>query len=151
MLGIGLWAKPHSSALERLHCFPAVPGVERQIMIGRYEEGVADAAERLNFTPTGTNWENIVDEVDVLYNLGPNAIHADPAIAALEAVASVFCEKPLVHTLKDAEQMHEAAKNAAGTAGIAFNYRFIPPIQYTKKLVDSGELGEVHHVRGQYP
>jgi len=88
--------------------------------------------------------------VDVFYNLGPNNVHADPSIAALEAGTHVFCEKPLAHTLADAERMRDAARNSDATAGVAFNYRFIPAIQYARSLIESGELGEIHHVRGKY-
>ncbi|WP_207586546.1 Gfo/Idh/MocA family protein [Halomontanus rarus] len=151
MLGYRFMGKAHSNALERLPMFfPEAPEVERDVLIGRDEEAVAEAADRFGFDRTSTDWEEVVDEVDVFYNLGPNAIHADPSIAALEAGASVFCEKPLAHTLEDAERMRDAARNAEGTAGIAFNYRFIPAVQYAKNLIDAGELGEIHHVRGQY-
>ncbi|WP_276254989.1 Gfo/Idh/MocA family protein [Halomontanus rarus] len=151
MLGYRFMGKAHSNALERLPMFfPEAPEVERDVLIGRDEEAVAEAADRFGFERTSTDWEEVVDEVDVFYNLGPNAIHADPSIAALEAGASVFCEKPLAHTLEDAERMRDAARNAEGTAGIAFNYRFIPAVQYAKNLIDAGELGEIHHVRGQY-
>jgi predicted dehydrogenase len=88
--------------------------------------------------------------VDVFYNLGPNAIHADPSVAALEAGTAVFCEKPLAHTMADAERMRDAARDADVPSGIAFNYRFIPAVRYAKRLIDSRELGQIRNVRGSY-
>ena len=35
-------------------------------------------------------------------------------------------------------------------AGCAFNYRFVPAIQYAKALLEAGDLGEIRHVRGRY-
>ena len=151
MLGYRFMGKAHANALERLPMFfPDAPEVERDVLIGRDEDALADAAERFGFSRTATDWETVVDEVDVFYNLGPNAVHADPSIAALEAGASVFCEKPLAHTLADAERMRDATREADGTAGVAFNYRFVPAIRYAKELIDAGELGEIYHVRGRY-
>ncbi|GAB3040161.1 Gfo/Idh/MocA family protein [Natronobiforma cellulositropha] len=151
MLGYRFMGKAHSNALQRLPMFfPEAPDVELDVLIGRDEEAVAEAAARFGFSRTSTDWEDVVDEVDVFYNLGPNNVHADPSIAALENGASVFCEKPLAHTLEDAERMRDAARDAEGTAGIAFNYRFIPAVQYARSLIESGELGEIHHVRGVY-
>lgn len=109
MLGYSFMGRAHANAIARLPMFfPDAPDVERQVLIGRDEEAVAEATDRLGFAEYATDWEDVVDEVDVFYNLGPNAVHADPSIAALNAGASVFCEKPLAHTIKDAEQIGRA-------------------------------------------
>ncbi|WP_224335387.1 Gfo/Idh/MocA family protein [Haloprofundus halobius] len=151
MLGYRFMGQAHSNALARLPMFfPDAPEVVRHTLVGRDEEALADAADRFGFEHTATDWEDVVDEVDVFYNLGPNHLHADPSIAALEAGAHVFCEKPLAPTLEEAERMRAAAADASGVAGCAFNYRFIPAIQYAKKLIDDGELGEIRHVDGRY-
>ncbi len=151
MLGYRFMGKAHSNALARLPMFfPDAPEIERHTLIGRDEEALAEAADRFGFAHTATDWANVVDEVDVFYNLGPNHLHAEPSIAALEAGTPVFCEKPLAPTLTAAKAMRDAAANAGVPAGCAFNYRFVPAIQYAKELIDSGELGEIHHVRGRY-
>ena len=151
MLGYRFMGKAHSNALARLPMFfPDAPAIERHTLIGRDEEALVDAADRFGFSETATDWKAVVDEVDVFYNLGPNHLHAEPSIAALEAGTPVFCEKPLAPTLDEAEAMRNAASEAGVPAGCAFNYRFVPAIQYAKELIDSGELGEIRHVRGQY-
>jgi len=151
MLGYRFMGQAHSNALARLPMFfPDAPEVNRDVLIGRDEEALAEAADQYGFDRTSTDWEAVVDDVDVFYNLGPNNLHADPSIAALDAGTPVFCEKPLAHTADDAERMAEAAAEADVPAGIAFNYRFIPAIQYAKNLIADGELGEIYHVRGRY-
>jgi len=130
--------------------FSGAPAIERHTLIGRDEDALVDAADRFGFSHTATDWEDVIDEVDVFYNLGPNHLHAEPSIAALEAGTPVFCEKPLAPTLDEARAMRDAASEAGVPAGCAFNYRFVPAIQYAKNLIDSGELGEIRHVRGQY-
>lgn len=151
MLGYSFMGRAHSNALARLPMFfPDAPAVERDVLVGRDEEALAKATDRLGFARYATDWEDVVEEVDVFYNLGPNAIHAEPSIAALDAGTAVFCEKPLAHTLADAKRMRDTARDADATAGIAFNYRFIPAVQYAKQLIEEGELGEIHHVRGRY-
>ena len=151
MLGYRFMGRAHSNALARLPMFfPEAPEIERHTLIGRDEEALAEAADQFGFAHTATDWEDVVDEVDVFYNLGPNHLHAEPSIAALEAGTPVFCEKPLAPTLDAAGEMREAAVDAGVPAGCAFNYRFVPAIQYAKGLIDDGELGEIHHVRGRY-
>ncbi|AFK20397.1 Gfo/Idh/MocA family oxidoreductase [Haloferax mediterranei ATCC 33500] len=151
VLGYRFMGKAHANALARLPMFfPDAPDVERSVIVGRDEEALADAADRFGFESTATDWRDVVGDVDVFYNLGPNHLHAEPSIAALEAGAHVFCEKPLAPTLEEAEEMRDAARDADGVAGCAFNYRFVPAIQYAKGLIEDGELGEIHHVRGRY-
>jgi len=153
VLGYRFMGKAHANAFARLPMFfPEAPEVERSVLVGRDEDALADAADRLGFETTATDWRDVVDEVDVFYNLGPNHVHAEPAIAALEAGTPVLCEKPLANDLESAERMADAAE-AAGEdvpTATAFNYRFVPAIQYAKNLIDAGELGEIRHFRGRY-
>lgn len=150
-LGYRFMGQAHANALARLPMFfPDAPATERDVLVGRDEGALEDAVDQLGFERYATDWRDVVDDVDVFYNLGPNNLHADPTIAALEAGTHVFCEKPLAHTLEDAERMVDAAAASDATAGIAFNYRFVPAIQYAKQLIDDGVIGDIHHVRAEY-
>lgn len=150
MLGYGVMGRAHTNALSRLPIvFPEVPTVNRHTLIGRDEQALSETADQLEFENTATTWEDVIDEVDVFYNLGPNAVHADPSIAALEADVPVLCEKPLAHTLADAERMAEAARASGAIAGVAYAFRFVPAILYAKALIDDGAIGEVRHLRGE--
>ncbi|QRV14587.1 Gfo/Idh/MocA family oxidoreductase [Haloterrigena salifodinae] len=153
VLGYRFMGKAHANAMARLPMFfPEAPDVERSVLVGRDEDALEDAADRLGFDEISTDWTDVIDEVDAFYNLGPNHVHAEPSIAALEAGTPVFCEKPLALTLEDARSMADAAREAGDDvpAGCAFNYRFVPAIQYAKRLLEEGELGEIRHVRGRY-
>lgn len=151
MLGYRFMGRAHVNALNTLPVmFPEVPKTELDVIVGRDEAALAEAAERFGFRRYATEWKDIVEEVDVFYNLGPNSLHVEPSISALEAGTNVFCEKPLAHTREAAERMRDAAAGSEATAGVAFNYRFVPALRYAKELIEAGELGEIHHVRGQY-
>ena len=151
MIGYGFMGRAHANALARLPMFfPDAPAVVRHTLVGRDEAALDEAADRLGFAHTATDWRAVVDDVDVLYNLAPNHLHAEPSIAALESDTAVLCEKPLASTLSDAESMVEAAADAAVPACCGFNYRFVPAIQYAKQLIDRGELGEIRGFRGRY-
>jgi predicted dehydrogenase len=151
VLGYRFMGRAHANALARLPMFfPDAPEVERHTLVGRDEGALADAAERFGFAHTATDWEAALDEVDVFYNLGPNHVHAEPSIAALEAGVPVLCEKPLAPTLEEAAAMRDAAAATGVTAGAAFNYRFVPAIRHAKGLIEDGELGDIRQVRGRY-
>ena len=151
MLGYRFMGKAHANALARFPMFfPDAPAVNRAVLIGRDETALAEHAERLGFDRTATGWRSVVDDVDVFYNLGPNHLHAEPSIDALEAGAAVCCEKPLATSLSEAESMVAAAESADKSAACGFNYRFVPSIRYAKRLIEDGVVGEVRHVRGRY-
>jgi predicted dehydrogenase len=151
LLGYRFMGKAHANALARLPMFfPEAPDVERHVLVGRDEEALADAADRLGFENTATDWEDVVEEVDAFYNLGPNHVHAEPSIAALEAGTPVLSEKPLANDLDSAERMAAAAEDAGVPTATAFNYRFVPALRYAKNLIEDGELGEIRHFRGRY-
>ena len=151
VLGYRFMGKAHSNALARLPMFfPDAPDVERSVLVGRDETALAAAADRFGFESTATDWRDVVEEVDVFYNLGPNNVHADPSIAALDAGAAVLSEKPLAASLDEAERMAEAAAAADVPTATAFNYRYVPALALARRLVDEGELGEIHQFRGRY-
>ncbi|WP_332899662.1 Gfo/Idh/MocA family protein [Haladaptatus sp. CMSO5] len=151
ILGYRFMGKAHANALARLPMFfPDAPDIERDALVGRDKQALAEAADRFGFARTATDWRNVVEDVDVFYNLGPNHLHAEPSIAALEAGTHVFCEKPLAATTAAAKSMATAASDSDALAGCAFNYRFVPAIKYAKRLIEAGELGEIHHFRGTY-
>ncbi|WP_435128761.1 Gfo/Idh/MocA family protein [Halobaculum sp. D14] len=150
-IGYRFMGKAHANALSRLSMFfPEAPETNRAVVVGRDEDALTDARDRLGFDRAATDWEDVVDDVDVLYNLGPNFLHVEPSVAALDAGVHVLCEKPLAPTKAGAEQMASAAAESDAVAGCGFNYRFIPAIQLAKRLIDAGELGEIRQVRGRY-
>jgi predicted dehydrogenase len=151
VLGYRFMGKAHANAMARLPMFfPDAPEVVRHTLLGRDEAALSEAAERLGFANTATDWKPVLDEVDVLYNLGPNHVHPGPSVAALEQDVPVLCEKPLAPTLREAERMRDAAADSDAIAGCAFNYRFVPALRYARGLIADGELGEVRQFRGRY-
>ena len=150
-IGYRFIGRAHANALARLPMFfPDAPTTERDVLVGRDEAALAEAVDQLGFERYATDWADVVEEIDVLYNLAPNNLHAEPSIAALEAGTHVFCEKPLADTPEAAEEMADAAAESDATDGVAFNYRFVPAVQHAKQLIEDGFVGEVHHVRANY-
>ena len=92
------------------------------------------------------------DEIGLVDIATPNNVHAEQAIAALEAGKHVACEKPLAGTLADAEAMAAAAAaGAPGTTFVWFNYRRVPAVALAHRLVAAGALGRIYHVRAALP
>src|SRR5579884_4116532 len=119
---------------------------------GRNAAAVEEAARRYGYEYATDDWRRLVadERIGLFDNGGPNAVHAEPTIAAAEAGKHVVCEKPLG---RDADESFEIWQRVAAT-GVkhlcAFNYRFVPAVRLARELVEAGELGEIYHFRARY-
>ena len=117
LVGAGFMGKAHSIGYSDMPKYfwpaPAVPVLKTICDI--VPEIASDAKERFGFEKCCTDWRDIVNdpEIDVVSICTPNNVHAEIAIAALNAGKHVLCEKPIASTLEDAKAMAEAAKKAA--------------------------------------
>jgi predicted dehydrogenase len=125
------------------------------VLAGRNAAAVDEAAGRLGWEGTETDWRRLLDrdDVDLVDICTPGDSHAEIAIAALEAGKHVLCEKPLANTVAEAEAMAAAAERARTRgvrAMVGFTYRRVPAIALARRLVADGRLGQIRHVRAQY-
>jgi len=81
-----------------------------------------------------------VEAVDICL---PTDLHAEVAVAALQAGKHVLCEKPMALTVADCDRMIAAAETAGRILMIAHCIRFWPEYVVLKELVDGGQYGKV--------
>lgn len=74
----------------------------------------------------------------------PSALHADQTIAALEAGAAVFCQKPLGRTEVEARACIAAARAVDRLLEVDLSYRHATAFLALREAVAAGELGPVH-------
>ena len=89
-------------------------------------------------------------EVDIVSICTPPAFHKDLAIAAIQAGLTVLCEKPLAHTLEDAEAIAAAVKDASGVLHVGFCHRFEPAMVEIRQLIQAGDLGTIITLRNRF-
>ena len=126
-----------------------------QVVAGRNSDETTAFAAKWGWSSATTNWKSLLtnDAVELVDVSTPNHLHAQMAIACLEAGKHVACEKPLAGTLADAKLMVLAAR-AARKKGVQtfvwFNYRRCPAVALAHRLVKEGRLGRIFHVRASY-
>jgi predicted dehydrogenase len=87
------------------------------------------------------------DGVDAVEILTPHHLHAEHAIAAIEAGKHVSLQKPPTTTLADFDRVVAAAARAGTTFRVYENFMFYPPHVAARALVEAGEIGDVCSVR----
>jgi predicted dehydrogenase len=89
-------------------------------------------------------------EVDVIYNSLPNTLHCEWTVKAAQAGKHVLCEKPIVTTLSELDEIEAAAKTNQVTIFEAFMYLHHPQTRQVKALIQAGHLGNLQLVSSWY-
>ena len=108
------------------------------------------ADEALKIAPEAAR----VDTLEAMLALGldgvviatPSALHAAQSIAALEAGAAVFCQKPLGRSAAEVESVIAAARTANRLLGVDLSYRHTAAAEAIAGLVRGHALGEIFAV-----
>jgi predicted dehydrogenase len=76
----------------------------------------------------------------------PSALHAEQAVAALDAGLAVFCQKPLGRTAVETERVVAAARRADRLLGVDLSYRHTRAAVAVRDAVTRGTIGPVHAI-----
>jgi predicted dehydrogenase len=89
-------------------------------------------------------------DLDVIHVCSPHGLHAEHARLALAGGKHVVCEKPLALSSAPAAAMLAEARAAQRLHAVAYPYRFDRLVSELRSIVQSGELGRIHLVRGSF-
>ncbi|ATC64619.1 oxidoreductase [Nibricoccus aquaticus] len=103
----------------------------------------ADFVKRNKIPRHFTDYATMLAEVkpDLVFIATPPAQHAPMSIAAMEAGAWVFCEKPLCGSLAELDRISEAEKRTGCYTACILQMRFGSSTAHVRRLSDEGHLG----------
>lgn len=115
-------------------------------------------ADRYGGAGTLPTWQAAVADttIDAVDNCLPDFLHVEPTLAALHAGQHVLLEKPMAHTLADADRLLAASRHSGRYLMVAENFRFLPHLERAREIIGAGTLGdifliEVHHFESLQP
>ncbi|WP_341530905.1 Gfo/Idh/MocA family oxidoreductase [Nostoc sp. UHCC 0302] len=82
-------------------------------------------------------------EVDVIYIILPNGLHAEYSIRAAQAGKHIMCEKPMAINVEECQAMINAAKKSDRKLMIAYRAQYEPYNLAAIELAQSGKLGKL--------
>jgi xylose dehydrogenase (NAD/NADP) len=88
--------------------------------------------------------------IDAVYISLPNSLHCEWAVAAANAGKHVLCEKPLVVSMDEFDQVEAAASANDVTVFEAFMYLHHPQTLTAQQLIAEGRLGQVQLVQAWF-
>lgn len=86
-------------------------------------------------------------ELDAVSVCTYNRTHAECTIDSLKRGWHVLLEKPMCVTMEEAIAIRKAEKETGKILSIGFQPRFDVNMQMIKRIVESGELGEVYYIQ----
>jgi len=144
LIGCGGYGKVTRSAYLR------IPNAKLSLLVDVNEETCRKAAEALGVAHWSTSFEAALEpHIDMLDISTPNHLHAEQAIAALNAGKHVLIQKPLAPTVAEAEQIVQAARRNGKLAGMYMSFFDNPLFYEIKHIIGSGLLGEISSVRAR--
>lgn len=89
-------------------------------------------------------------DIDVVYIVTPNALHAQQTIAAAKAGKHVFCEKPMAVSVEECQRMIDACKTAGKQLGIGYRCQFEPHHLECIRLAREKQFGDLRVIESSF-
>ena len=90
------------------------------------------------------------DRIDFVTVVTPNHVHYEVAKAFAEAGFNVVCDKPLVHSSEQAEELVAIARRKGIVFGVTYNYCGYPMVRQARAMVKAGAIGTIRKVVVDY-
>lgn len=146
VIGTGFIGPAHVEALKR------ISGVDLQVIASNEPERAREIADHFGIPRVYDDWHKVIadNEVEIVHNCTPNNLHFEINKAALLAGKHVVSEKPLTLNSEESSELVQLANEKQLVTAINYNYRFYPLIQHARSMFNSGEMGDVYLVHGNY-
>lgn len=89
-------------------------------------------------------------DIDIVYIVLPNSLHAEYSIRAAQAGKHVLCEKPMATTAAECEAMIAASKRAGRKLMIGYRSRFEAHNRLAIRLARDGEVGRTRLIAAEH-
>ena len=138
-----------------------VVGKRRKQFIDLNPHLVTAAVSDVSFGKSGTAQDGVRhyptyqelfnEKLDVLFVSLPNYLATEATIAGLERGLHVFCEKPPGRSIGDIQAVIAAERKQPHLKlKYGFNHRYHESVKEAKRVIESGQYGEIINLRGIY-
>lgn len=90
------------------------------------------------------------ERIDVVGIVTPNHVHYEVARAFVDAGFHVVCDKPLVHTSAQADDLVARVARQGTVFAVTYNYTGYPMVRQAREMVRGGAIGSVRKVIVEY-
>ena len=151
VVGLGSYATrqimPNFAGCEHSRLVALVSGTPAKLEQYGVEYGIP-ATHRYSYA----DYDRIRDnpDIDAVYVVLPNAMHAEYSIRAAQAGKHVMCEKPMAVSVAECEAMIAACRKAGTKLMIGYRSRFEPYNRLAIELARSGHVGPTRMITADH-
>jgi predicted dehydrogenase len=151
-LRIGVIGAGAIATLGHIPGFQKIAGVSVVAVCDTNLERAQAVAGQFNIPMAHSDYRDVIanEQIDAISIGVPNALHAEIAIAALEAGKHVLSEKPLATSIADGEAMVAAAVRSGRLLAVNMHMRGSAQAQLLRTLIDEGRLGKIGYVNSRW-
>ena len=139
VVGVGALGQHHARVYASLQNASLVGVVD--VRKGRAEEIAGSLG-----TQAFNDYRQLLGKVDAVSIATPTTLHAPIGVEFLNAGADVLIEKPISHTLQDADKLIAAAKRNSRILQIGHLERFNPAVRALREIVHRPRFFEAHRM-----
>jgi len=154
IIGFGMIGKVHAYGYATLPFYlQPMPFPVRLTHIATAHADTAEYAKTMTGADVATtDYREITEnpDIDIVHICTPNDQHLAPLLSAMQHNKHIYCDKPLVAGINEAEQVRQAMAEYTGVSQMTFHLRFFPAVQRAKQLIDAGKLGRILQFRMGY-
>jgi predicted dehydrogenase len=127
------------------------PGAEATAVADLSQDRLDAIRKRFPSVRVTTDYREVIDDasIDAICVVTPVRTHRTLAEEAFAAGKHVFVEKPLAHTVSDAEAIVRAGERAGKTLMVGHTFVYNPAVVAVKQILESDGIGKVHYLDSQ--
>ncbi len=154
LIGFGFIGRVHAYGYENIKYYYPECNFRARLfgVCGRREETISEAKQNFGFRYGTADYKELINhpDVDVIDICSPNNLHREHLLEVMKSGKPVYCEKPLVCDMKEANEIADALKGFKSIHQVAFHNRFFPASLKARSLIEGGYLGNAVSFRISY-
>jgi myo-inositol 2-dehydrogenase / D-chiro-inositol 1-dehydrogenase len=142
VVGFGAWGRFHARSIAK------APNAELAAIVANSDVNAVAAGEEWPNAAILRDWRQVLADptIEAVAIVTPNHLHAEIAVAALEAGKHVLLEKPMATSTADCDRIVAAARASGRVLTVGHELRLSPQWGRIRALIDEGAIGEPEHV-----
>jgi predicted dehydrogenase len=154
-VGYAIVGLGHLTLEEILPAFGQCKKSKPVALVSGSPEKLAKVAKQYGIKPAScysyADYDKLKDnlEVQVIYIVLPNSMHAEYTIWGAQAGKHILCEKPMANSAAECQAMIDACKKAQKKLMIAYRIQYEPYNRLVRDMVRGNKFGKTKYIQAQ--
>jgi predicted dehydrogenase len=121
-------------------------------LVGRSEDRLERIAREHGISRWTTELDRALaaDDTSIYFDAQVTSAREEAILRAMEAGLDIYTEKPLAESAAGARRLADAARRLGRKTGVVHDKLYLPGLLKLRRVIDSGFLGRVLSVRGEF-